>query len=66
MLSKPLQTERPGSWQTVAKPVAEKIYGELHKEFPPGMIRMIIRALERVLNREEKIRQANEHYTPKV
>lgn len=45
------------SWKT-AQTVADKVYRELRGEFQPGMVRMIIRALTRELNRDEKARAA--------
>jgi hypothetical protein len=41
------------SWSQ-AQAVAAKIYAELRKEHSPGFVRMILRALERLVNAEEK------------
>ena len=34
--------------------IAEQFYRELREQHDPGFVRMVIRALERILNRDER------------
>lgn len=46
------------SWRE-AHTIAEKFYRELRTQHAPGFIRMVIRALLRMLNRDERKKNAN-------
>lgn len=43
------------SWKA-AQAEADRIYADVRARHPAGFVRMVIRALERKLNREEKAR----------
>lgn len=47
------------SWAQ-AKTVAEKIYTELRANHSPGFIRIVVRALDRLLNAEKKSEEKND------
>jgi hypothetical protein len=47
------------SWKE-ATTVAQRIYDDLRAQHDPGFVRMVIRALTRILNRAEKKQEATE------